>query len=154
MEGEKKGFSGNPLGKKLCMARHILVVDDDAALLEMYQLVLEDEGYQVSLSNTTFENVADVEQLHPDLMVLDVKVRAQDDGLALLQQLRSYPPTSSLPVLLCTAARAKSVRERVEVLRLQGVPVVYKPFQIDELLRAIADALSDHEKTGGSKPSF
>lgn len=125
------------------MARHILVVDDDPILLEMYQLLLEDEGYQVSLSSRTFEEMSEVERFHPDLVVLDVRVRRQDDGLTLLQQLRSYPPTSSLPVLLCTAAAAKRIREQVERFRQQGVPVIYKPFELDKLLRAIQDALKE-----------
>lgn len=126
------------------MARHILVVEDDESLLEMYEWLLQGEGYQVSLFNTTFEHVAAVEQLHPDLIILDAKLSDREDGLDLLQQLRSYPPSRSLPVLLCTAAASKGTRERVEAFRLQGVPVIYKPFDIDELLRTIADMLSGH----------
>ncbi len=129
------------------MARYILVVDDDESLLEVYQTLLEEEGYHVSLSKTAFEDVAEVERLHPDLVVLDVKVNAPDDGLALLWHLRLYPPTRTLPVLLCTAASAKSVRERVEALRLQGIPVMYKPFEIDELLGAIGDMLRSSGET-------
>ena len=123
------------------MAQHILVIDDDEALLEFYQAALEHAGYEVSLSPTVFEDVADVERLHPDLLILDVKLSQADDGLTQLEQLRSYPPTRSLPVILCTAAAAKPTRERVEGLRQQGVPVVYKPFEIEKLFQTIRRAL-------------
>jgi CheY-like chemotaxis protein len=119
------------------MAQRILVIDDDDDLLEMYRAALEHVGYEVSLSPTVFEDVADVERLHPDLLLLDVKISQADDGLTQFEQLRSYPPTRSLPVILCTAAAAKPVRERVEGLRQQGVPVVYKPFEIEKLFQTI-----------------
>jgi DNA-binding response OmpR family regulator len=129
------------------MTRHILVIDDDAPLLEVYQALLEEEGYQVTLSTTTFENASDVEQLHPDLILLDVWLGSRgpdmEDGLILLQRLRSYPPTSSLPVILCTAASFKSVRDHVEALREQGVPVIYKPFDMNELVQTIKDVFRD-----------
>lgn len=130
-----------PSERSQMAVQHILVIDDDISLLEMYRYLLEEEGYRVSLSNTTFESARDVERLHPDLLLLDVKINAQEDGLLQLEQLHSYSPTRSLPVILCTAASAKRTHERVEALRQQGVPVVYKPFDIYELLRVVQDAL-------------
>lgn len=129
------------------MTRHILVVDDDFPLLGMYRAILEEEGYQVSLFHKPFEDLAEVERLHPDLLILDVRMHAEADGLTLFEQLRSYPPTHSLPILLCTAASFKNVRERVEALREQGVPVVYKPFDVEAFLRVIQEALRNDEET-------
>ena len=119
------------------MAQRILVIDDDEALLDLYQAILEDAGYEVSLSPTVFADASDVERLHPDLLLLDVKVSQAEDGLTQLEQLRSYPPTRSLPVILCTAASARQTRERVEALRRQGVPVIYKPFELEKLFQMI-----------------
>lgn len=123
------------------MAQHILVIDDDEALLDLYRAALEHAGYVVSLSQRVFADVADVERIHPDLILLDVKISQADDGLTQLEQLRSYPPTRSLPVILCTAAVARPTRERVEALRQQGVPVVYKPFEIEKLFQTIQRVL-------------
>jgi two-component system, OmpR family, response regulator VicR len=123
------------------MGLRILAVDDDDSLLEIYRLLLEDEGYEVFLSPTVIEDVSDVEQLHPDLVLLDVKISQADDGLTMLDQLRSHPATSSLPVILCTAASARTTRERIEDYQQQGVPVVYKPFKVEELLQTIKGAL-------------
>ena len=123
------------------MAQRILVIDDDEALLELYQAVLEHAGYEVSLSPTVFADVSEVEQLHPDLLLIDVKVSQAEDGLIQLEQLRSHPPTRSLPVILCTAAAARRTREQVEALRQQGVPVIYKPFDIEKLFQTIRRVL-------------
>jgi CheY-like chemotaxis protein len=123
------------------MAQRILVIDDDEDLLAFYQAALQDAGYEVTLSPTVFENATDVERLHPDLLLLDVKISQADDGLTQLEQLRAYPPTHSLPIILCTAAAARATREKVENLRKQGVPVVYKPFEIEKLFQTIMRAL-------------
>ncbi len=50
--------------------RRILVINDDESLLEVFQLVLEPQGYDVSLSKVTYEKVQDVEALQPSLIIL------------------------------------------------------------------------------------
>jgi two-component system response regulator VicR len=120
---------------------HILVVEDDESLRELFQIILEDEGYQVTLSSSIFENIADVEQLHLDLVLLDVWVDEQFDGFTMLQMLRSSPSTRELPVIFCTVAALSQIREKVETLREQGISVIYKPFEVQDLVQAIREAL-------------
>ena len=118
----------------------ILVINDDQSTLELFQLILEAEGYEVLLSQVAIEEVSQIEQQHPHLIILDFKLGAHADGFLLLQKIRMYPPTATLPVILCTAAVGE-VREQEEVLRQKGIPVIYKPFDLDELLRAIYQVL-------------
>lgn len=120
---------------------HILVIEDDPGLRETFQLILENEGYQVSLSASIFEDAAAVERLHPDLILLDVWVEGMNDGFTMLQMLRSFPSTNSLPVIFCTVAAHPKIHEKVETLREQGLPVVYKPFDLQDLLRAVRESL-------------
>lgn len=121
---------------------HILVIEDDESLRETFQSILENEGYQVSLSASIVEDVAEVEQLHPDLVLLDVWLNDMNDGFTMLQMLRSSPSTSSLPVIFCTVAAHPRIHEKVEALREQGLPVIYKPFNLQDLLRAVQGSLS------------
>ena len=118
----------------------ILVINDDQSTLELFQLILEAEGYEVLLSERAMEDVSKIEQQQPHLIILDVKLGTQTDGLLFLQKIRMYPPTTVLPVILCTAA-VQEVREQEEVLRQNGIPVIYKPFDLDELLQAIEQCL-------------
>jgi CheY-like chemotaxis protein len=118
------------------MSCRILVINDDQSILELFQLLLESEGYEVLLSKVAFEEVRQIEHQHADLIILDFKLGTHANGFLLLQKIRMYPPTTAIPVILCTAAVGE-VREQEEVLRQKGIPVIYKPFDLDELLQAI-----------------
>ena len=124
------------------MAPRILIIDDDESLLEVYGVLLREEGYEVVLSPIAFEEVTDVEQLHPNLIVLDVQVSKKDNGLLLWEKLQRYPPTSALPIIVCTALSCKTIEERVHRLQQQSIPILYKPFEVEDLLQTIRRVLS------------
>ena len=135
------------------MSKRILVINDDDSILELFQLILEDEGYEVDISLETIENIRDVETINPDLVILDLKIGMQEEGWIMLQKLRMYPPTQNIPIILCTAALSE-VREQESTLEDKGIPVVYKPFSVDELLRAVHTILlSDDERNQKRKKS-
>ena len=118
------------------MSSHILVIDDDASILELFQLILEPEGYTVTTSNLAFEDIHEVEQLHPNLIILDLKLGSHRHGWNFLQKLKMYRPTKDIPLILCTAA-LHEVREQEEILRKKDIPIIYKPFDMDELLHIV-----------------
>lgn len=118
------------------MSAHILVIDDAHSVLEMMKCALEGEGYQVSAFLTPFGDPKEVEQLQPDLIILDLKLQQRDAAWTFIQQLRLYPPTRTIPLFLCTAGLA-DVREQETILRKKGIPVLYKPFTLDELLHYV-----------------
>jgi CheY-like chemotaxis protein len=136
--------------KRELMSFTILVIDDDDALLDLFRLLLEEEGYTVVTSKTAFEQMSEVEQLKPHLIILDIMMGRHYEGLLLLEKLRLYPPTRAIPVILCTAA-TNVIREQEETLQQKGVPILYKPFELEELLQVIHSLLpSDtEEKTEG-----
>lgn len=118
------------------MPSHILIIDDDTSVLEMMRYAIEGEGYQVTTSLITFEDVKEVERLQPDLIILDLKLRGRESGWKFLQRVRLYPATSTIPVIICTAGLADA-REQEDVLRTKGVPILYKPFGLEELHQCI-----------------
>lgn len=122
------------------MSKRILVINDDDSILELFQLLLESEGYEVDTSLETIENIRDVEQIKPDLVILDLKMGMQQEGWVMMQKLRMYQPTQNIPIILCTAA-LNEVREQEATLEDKGIPVVYKPFSVDELLKAVHSVL-------------
>lgn len=123
------------------MTARVLVINDDQAILDLYRLLLEGEGYEALLSKIAVENVQQIEELAPDCIILDLKLGFGRNGLTLLQQLKMYRPTADIPVILCTAA-VKLVREQEDVLRKRGIPVIFKPFDIDELLETVGEAIA------------
>jgi CheY-like chemotaxis protein len=122
------------------MTARVLVINDDQAILDLYRLLLEGEGYETHLSMIAMEDVRQIEDLAPDCIILDLKLGFGRNGLTLLQQLKMYRPTADIPVILCTAA-VKLVREQEGLLRQKGVPVIYKPFDIDEFLEVVQRSL-------------
>lgn len=128
------------------MAKHILVVNDTQDILEIFRILLESEGYRVTLSSLPLQKAADIEQLNPDLIILDVVFGEEKLGWQMLQLLKMQPVTASIPVVICTAAE-KAVREMEGYLVSKNVLVVYKPFELDDLLTAVTKALASVGKT-------
>jgi DNA-binding response OmpR family regulator len=126
------------------VATRVLVINDDESILELFQMLLQSEGYEVLTSVEAIENIADVAALEPELVILDLKLGMQEEGWIMLQKLRMYPPTAEVPVIVCTAA-LDIVRQQESTLQDKGIPVVYKPFSLDELLKAVHSVLSDDQ---------
>ena len=122
------------------MATRILVVNDTQAILDMFRAILEEEGYDVILSSMPYQNIGEIEQVKPDLIILDIMFGDQKMGWQMVQLLKMNRTTASLPLIVCTAA-IREVRETEGYLISQGVHVLYKPFQLDDLLSMVEQSL-------------
>ena len=122
------------------MAKRILVVNDTQAILELFRIILEEEGYEVILSGFPFENIREVEQIKPDLIILDFIFGEYKTGWQMLQMLKMQRSTASIPVIICTAA-IREVQETEGYLVSRGVLILFKPFDIDNLLSMVNQAL-------------
>lgn len=121
---------------------HILVVDDDPSNLDVLQLVLEHGGgYRVTTAQCVCEDLAEVRRLQPDLIVVDLKMGSYERGWSFLQDLASSHLTNAIPLVLCTAALSE-VRARESFLVQQGIPVIQKPFEVDEVLAVVRNLLA------------
>jgi DNA-binding response OmpR family regulator len=127
------------------MGARILVVNDTEEILDLFRELLEDEGYEPIVSGTAFRDVREVEQLHPDLIILDYIFGTEKLGWQMLQLLKMDRPTARIPIIICTVA-IREVRDIEHDLLSRGVRLVPKPFELDELLAAIKSAL-DAPKT-------
>ena len=126
------------------MATRILVINDTQEILDLFRILLEGEGYEVVLSGFPFQQVSEIEQMNPDLIILDFIFGDQKTGWQMLQLLKMKRSTASIPVVVCTAA-LNAVREQEGYLVSQGVHVVYKPFDIDHILTTIKLALESRK---------
>jgi CheY-like chemotaxis protein len=116
---------------------HILVCDDEYSLREMFQEVLEDEGYRVTVLPWICEELDDVLRLEPDLIILDLLFAGQPKGTEFLQWLKAHPATTAIPVLLCSAADAL-VDEQLAAWKCVSVA---KPFDLEQFLGAVRQCL-------------
>ena len=123
------------------MAKHILVIDDDALLRRSLAFNLEKAGYHTSTAGTAEDALAQIHLGQPDLVLLDIGLPGMD-GLDALRALRRQ---LDVPVIFVTARR----RELDEVvgLELGADDYVTKPFDIDVLLARIKAVLRRSEQT-------
>jgi DNA-binding response OmpR family regulator len=128
------------------MATRILVVNDTQELLDIFQMILEYEGYEVVLSSFPFNHIKEIEKIQPDLIILDFLFGDKQMGWQMLEVLKMTRSTASIPVIVCTAA-LQDIREQEGYLVSQGIHVVYKPFDIDQLLTIIKQSLVTHKKS-------
>ena len=126
------------------MPTRILVINDTQEILDLFRILLEEEGFEVVLSGFPFQQVSEIEQISPDLIILDIIFGDEKTGWQMLQLLKMKRSTASIPVIVCTAA-LNVVREQEGYLVSQGVHVVYKPFDIDHILTTIKLALESRK---------
>ncbi|HET9059941.1 MAG TPA: response regulator [Acidimicrobiales bacterium] len=127
------------------MAR-LLVVDDEPDLRELLRVSLAMAGHSVEVAADGIAGLARAHELVPDAMVLDVMMPGLD-GWTVLAAIKSDPQekVASIPVVMLTA-RA----DDLDVIRggIEGaVRYLTKPFAIDDLRSAVADAVA-----GGPEP--
>jgi DNA-binding NtrC family response regulator len=125
----------------------VLVVDDDAGVREGLRLVL-DEHYTVLEAPHGRSALGIVRAERVDLVLLDI-LMPEVDGLEILQELKALEP--DLPVIMMTAV--KTVRTSVAAMKLGAADYVTKPFQEDELIAAIHQALEQRVRRNGGAPA-
>ena len=121
-------------------ARHILVIDDEVALLELLQEFLEEEGYRVTVVSVP-PATEEIKRLGPDLILLDHRLGGGEDGWQVVLRLERDPETDAIPVVICTAAIHEAEQLGGE-LQARGIGVVLKPFDLDDLLAEITRGLA------------
>jgi DNA-binding response OmpR family regulator len=115
------------------MAKRILVIDDDEDLLEMFNIILQEEGYNVILSNNG-ETAERVEEIVPDLVLLDIRiVGSKKSGGEICAEIKKQFRGYKLPVILVSAET--DIHLIASECGADGF--ISKPFDVDKLLLKI-----------------
>lgn len=122
------------------MKARILVMNHSPEILAILHDLLEDEGYEVKTAEVRLEHLIAIEQTHPDLIILDGLFGQPPTGWMLLKHMKANTVVATIPVILCTTA-VREVNERKACLQQLGIPVLFKPFEIDELLELVRQVL-------------
>ena len=123
------------------MKQRIMAINDNQDILQMLQDVLTYEGYEFAGQREPEFAVDDLDRFKPDLIILDWLFGREARGMELLELMRLHPATSATPVLVCSAA-TNTVQEVEDSLRAKGIGVLYKPFQLTDLVGAIRGLLA------------
>jgi CheY-like chemotaxis protein len=146
-------------GASITAGKRVLVVNDTQEILELFDDLLGELGIDVVTMSYAPRELERIRDVAPDLIVLDFVFGDKETlGWQLLQKLKMDRSLESVPVVICTAA-AKMVEELQGYLTEQGVLVILKPFNVDQLEEAVTAALTAEpttrdviRKAGKSKP--
>jgi DNA-binding response OmpR family regulator len=126
--------------------KKILVVEDEPSLVFTLRDTLENEGYEVHVSETGTDAIALVHEIKPDLMILDVMLPGMS-GFDICKKVREDKFT--FPVIMLTA-RDQEI-DKVTGLNIGADDYMTKPFGVKELLARIQARLrraNSYSKTG------
>jgi len=117
-------------------SRHLLLVDDEVALREAIAEQLMDRGFVVEQAESGEAALARLADFAFDIIVTDLRLPGIDGAAVLEAALERYPEIVAIVV-----TGFGTVKDAVEAIKRGASDFVSKPFQIDELLHALASAL-------------
>src|SRR6266511_3599064 len=117
--------------------RKMLVVDDDAAILEVLEMRLASMGFAVTATSDPDAAIGAAQDDRFDLALVDLRMEPMD-GIRLMEQLHAHQPR--LPVLIMTAHG--TIETAVNAVQRGAFDYLTKPFLHDELRAKIARALA------------
>jgi CheY-like chemotaxis protein len=105
---------------------HLLLIEDDAWLADLYRDVLQAGGHQVTVAPDAQAAIGHFDGTQIDLIVLDLLLPGAG-GVQLLHELRSYPDTAAIPVIIHSALDPQAQQIDEKSWRAYGVVAyVYK----------------------------
>jgi len=118
--------------------KRILLVDDDAEIVESMRTVLESRGYQILVARDGNQGLVLAEGEEPDLVVLDMMMPKRS-GFLVLEKLRRSRP-NPMRVIMITANEGSRHKAYAEMLGVDDY--IRKPFAMDRLLESVDRLLS------------
>lgn len=121
--------------------KRIAVVNDDTTFLDMMAAVLGDFGWDARTYKERHHAFNSLQADPPDLIILDIRMESPESGWTLLELLTLDHRLSKIPVIVCSAAIV-DLRAHQDWLSQNGIAVLPKPFNIDQLHEVVETALA------------
>ncbi len=118
----------------------ILIIDDEAAILNLMAKSCEQQGHQVTAVQTGREGLASLEANTPDLMIVDLFI-GDMNGLDIIKQSNEHHP--DVQIVMVTGNG--SIESAVEAMRLGAFDYLTKPFELSDLQRTVELGLTKRD---------
>lgn len=126
----------------------VLIIDDEAAILDLMAKLCIRLGHEVSSSQTGREGLAMIGEARPDLLIVDLRI-GDISGLEIIEHCHENFP--DLAIIMVTGYA--SVETAVEAMKHGAFDYITKPFQLDDLQRTINGALASKTKLPADSPT-
>ncbi len=122
------------------IAKRILIIDDDPDILDVLNIVFQEDGYNVVISNTC-KIIDDIHEIAPDLVLLDVHIpTSPKNGDVICKELKINPETHQLPVVLVSGES-----DIEQICSACGAnDYIKKPFDLDFISDKVREILLHH----------
>ena len=121
------------------MKKRILIVEDEAGIIALLQMVLAREGYEVHCCQTGRDAISSMKTVHPHLVILDVMLPGLD-GASIVRIMGEDETLSSTPVIVASAL-VESEKMFLPFPQVKGF--CSKPFVLTEFVAKVKQALGD-----------
>lgn len=135
---------GPATGAQTSRPKKILVVNDSPDFLALMREILSTEGgYDVATLDQSEGVVREVTASPPSLLIIDIAFRRGRSGFDIADELAAAADTALIPVLFCTALSRTAIPDAIwETATARNRRVLFKPFDIDDLLGVVAELLA------------
>lgn len=115
----------------------VLTVDDEPGMLLVISRILESAGYTVHTAENALTGLEIAKRVHPDIVLLDIRLPDMD-GIDLLKEIKNiYPET---PVVMCSGFG--DVEAAVQTVKQGATDYISKPFRNEEVLKVVKKVLA------------
>jgi two-component system nitrogen regulation response regulator NtrX len=122
------------------MARTILIVDDEESIIQSLQGIFSDEGFDVISATSGSSAIEKIDEMMPDLVLLDIWMPGIDGIETLVKIKESHP---QLPVVMMSGHG--TIETAVKATKLGAYDFIEKPLSLEKVLLCINNAV-DHSK--------
>lgn len=115
----------------------VLIVDDEFLIADLLTDMMEEMGYAVCGSAATADEAVDLARANaPNLVLMDIRLKGQKDGIDAATEIRGIMP---VPIIFITGSREPETVERIAAV--PDALVLFKPVRFDQLQRAVTEAI-------------
>lgn len=119
---------------------HILLIEDDPAVRDTFEIILNADGHNVTIALDGRQGLALLRSTQVDLVLTDI-IMPNCDGVEVIRALRKQ--AGAPPIIAISGGARTSAKNYLEVARLLGAQqILSKPVGAMELLRSVANVLS------------
>jgi CheY-like chemotaxis protein len=122
----------------------IAVIDDDQPLLDLMAEVLDERHWAMLAVPDVATAVEALKGARPDAILLDVRLHGRQRGWDVLEQLQAEPETRTIPVVIWSSD-VHCLDDEWAWLADHRIPVLSKPFDLDEMYACLDRALDGHQ---------
>ena len=118
------------------MSKRILIIDDEASILESLSGILEDEGFEPRAVSSAEDGLKCLEEERVDLILLDIWLGDGMDGLSALETIKER---YNLPVIMISGHG--NIETAVQATKIGAYDFIEKPLSYDKIILAVSNGL-------------